>query len=423
MASENTGTCSGFGVRPERSISRGGGIELRNPHLGHEERPLLRRIAQTEANIHCLAFSPTDDLLASAGDEGVVTLRDLRKKVVPPPPPTTDEVLRKLLGAYRSYGLPTPPADVKLVRFDLGEQRRSLGLLMKPAQGRDKKANFWHMARWSLFRGEDSETVKFDVIEPTPAALRGRSSRWDLWDDDLAAAIHCKALGWDALASSLFESKDDIIPELAESDFAAKAWEYWKDELQERDGNWPEIARRLRTIANDRPNAVHPYEMEFLRSLEAAVVPSKAKPGSLEAMVDALIEIRRGKHDAGFGNGDGDDSPDRKLGLRGFEAVPILIEHLEDERLTKMYRHGFNNFRGYQYRVCDFATNILQDLAGSDLGALASSGRSVGQGHCPRLVERCQESRRRSLPLEPRPWREGGDVAQHNDARYHRPEI
>jgi WD40 repeat protein len=311
--------------------------------------------AYSGSEIYCVAFSPTEDILASAGDDGTVTLWDLAKKTVPEPPPTTDDLLRRLLAAYGLYGLPLPPVQTKLVRFDQ-DKESYLGLLVEPAKGKDQPAIFWHLDRFHGFFDPSEPDAKLQAIEPTPAAIRGNPR---LWDDKLPAAIHCKSLGWDALAKALFEA--EINSETAEEDLATAAWYHWSNKVQEPDGNWPEIARHLRTIVDARPKDFAAYQMQFVRSLELALIPSKAKPGSLEALVDDLVEVRQFQGEV--------DPRYQKLALRGFEAVPILIKHLDDKRLTKTYRQGFNNFHGYQYRVCDLATDMLQELAGKDLGA------------------------------------------------------
>jgi WD40 repeat protein len=326
--------------------------------------------------IYCLAFSATEDILASAGDDCIVTLWDLHKKTVPPPVASTDDMLQKLLAAYRLYGLPTPPAHARLVSFSRsrsGKAQHHLGLLVQPPQGKDKAAVFWHLGRWQALADPAGPEEKTEFVEPAPAVVRGDAL---LWDDDLLAAIHCKALGWHALAKTLFESRRVIIPETADADLASTAWLHWKSKIQDPDVSWPETARHLRSILNDRPKDFRSYDKDFLRSLELALVPSKATPGSLASLVDDLIEVRTGP----FGDLTKESAARyQKLALRGFEAVPTLIEHLDDERLTKRYRPGFNNFRGFHYRICDFATDLLQELAGDDLGAWRLRGDILGK--------------------------------------------
>jgi hypothetical protein len=53
--------------------------------------------------------------------------------------------------------------------------------------------------------------------------------------------------------------------------------------------------------------------------------------------------------------------------LKGFDAVPVLIEHLDDHRLTRGMTIGFNNFHSYHLRVSHVVSSILEDLAGDDV--------------------------------------------------------
>jgi hypothetical protein len=63
------------------------------------------------------------------------------------------------------------------------------------------------------------------------------------------------------------------------------------------------------------------------------------------------------------------DDPYAQLEARGLEVVPVLIEHLDDPRLTRAVTVGFNNFPTMPRRVAELASDLLQDLAGEELGA------------------------------------------------------
>lgn len=56
-----------------------------------------------------------------------------------------------------------------------------------------------------------------------------------------------------------------------------------------------------------------------------------------------------------------------KVILFGFEAVPSLIEHLDDHRLSNAEVPFFNNFSGYQLEVRHVASEILERIAGQVL--------------------------------------------------------
>jgi hypothetical protein len=146
---------------------------------------------------------------------------------------------------------------------------------------------------------------------------------------------------------------------------AGIAWRYWTDQLTKPDTDRAQIARHLKTIFADQPGAFDRPEREFLRWLDLSLVPSKAKPGSIEAMIDDLINVTHTKLRT---HGVDPDPRYLKVVLLGFEAVPVLIAHLEDDRLTRETKLGFNNFSGYHYRVRDVVSDLLQGLAGEDLG-------------------------------------------------------
>jgi len=48
--------------------------------------------------------------------------------------------------------------------------------------------------------------------------------------------------------------------------------------------------------------------------------------------------------------------------------VPTLIDHLDDDRLTRSIRQGFNNFPAWNLRIKDVVSDLLQELAGEELG-------------------------------------------------------
>src|SRR5262249_56595320 len=98
----------------------------------------------------------------------------------------------------------------------------------------------------------------------------------------------------------------------------------------------------------------------LLRSLEAALLPSKATPGSIEAQIDALVGAC--STNLSFFN----NEPDRyylRLVVAGFAAVPDLIKHLDDNRLTRIFVAHSHRPSEYQYRGRDVVVDLLNGLA------------------------------------------------------------
>jgi hypothetical protein len=100
----------------------------------------------------------------------------------------------------------------------------------------------------------------------------------------------------------------------------------------------------------------------LLKSLEEALVTSNAKPGSVARLIDDLTEMCNTRPQ------DGKPDPHYTLlAQMGFAAVPTLIEHLDDERLTRSIKHGFNNSPTYNIRVSDVVSDLLKELAGGEI--------------------------------------------------------
>jgi hypothetical protein len=52
---------------------------------------------------------------------------------------------------------------------------------------------------------------------------------------------------------------------------------------------------------------------------------------------------------------------------QGFDAIPVLIEHLDDERLTRAFRLGFNNSPPHFRLVREFVSEVIIYFADENL--------------------------------------------------------
>jgi hypothetical protein len=92
-----------------------------------------------------------------------------------------------------------------------------------------------------------------------------------------------------------------------------------------------------------------------------SLIPSNAGPGSDEALIDELIE--KGT----FGQLC-DSSAYKALAFRGFDALPAMIAHLGDDRLTRYPANGGGGFGRMNFlRVKDVVYRLLCDFAGKNL--------------------------------------------------------
>jgi hypothetical protein len=130
---------------------------------------------------------------------------------------------------------------------------------------------------------------------------------------------------------------------------------YSAEELLDSESDRARIVRRFRKVLDDQPDLATYERKTFLRSLEASLEPRHAKPGSVEALIDELVNVT---HDANRKRGDAGDEHYQRVATLGFSAVPALMEHLDDNRMTRTIK-GFDHLL-----VRDLVERILKGLAG-----------------------------------------------------------
>src|SRR5262249_20251666 len=136
------------------------------------------------------------------------------------------------------------------------------------------------------------------------------------------------------------------------------AWAHSKNELVRPDTDRARTARRMKALLAAEPRLDTKANRALLKSLEAALVPTTAKPGTVERLMDDRTEMcNRGRP---YGEADRHYT---RLAHAGFVAVPALIEHLDDDRLTRSVKQGFN-VPTWNMRVKDVVSDLLQELAG-----------------------------------------------------------
>ena len=127
----------------------------------------------------------------------------------------------------------------------------------------------------------------------------------------------------------------------------------------------------MQALLSSEPSFTEP-DRQVLASLEATLRPSVAKPGTIEAMIDGLVNVSDIYQDS--------RSPDPlvlKLSQLGFEAVPALLVHWDDARLTRGASPRVMNSEGYLVPVSAAVRNLVWHLAGDGLAAgLWSTGKA-----------------------------------------------
>jgi hypothetical protein len=279
--------------------------------------------------------------------------------------------LEQLLEDYRAYELPLPPKDAPLVRFvygiAYGEDEKEIphynfGFLFKPAgKGTDAVVLDGPRLRrpWSNYEVIVVDMRKISVDEIAKSS------------NSLILAIQCKARGWDSLAKQLFEKVQKAAATTPRAEVRQDAWKYCESELSRSQSDWSLAARHLHPLIESDPKLDTKWHRALLQSLDAALVPSKAPAVSIDALIDGLINAGP-EYGWVFDEELGDPSY-RRLVEKGFEAVPALIKHLDDDRLTRYRPKGHwsadaetRERHAQQYRVHDIVRDLLNGLAGEN---------------------------------------------------------
>jgi hypothetical protein len=188
----------------------------------------------------------------------------------------------------------------------------------------------------------------------------------------LAIAIQCHARGWDHLAGELLwisfqqEAGHQRSQFYQPAGLSAKdalpllAWAHWANELIRPDTDRAAIRKRLKALLAAEPISSSPSKRSLVHALDLALEPSRAESGSTEALIDGLMELSGTGHYLS-------EPPYCRLADLGFGAVPALIKHLRDQRLTRHAFPGVNNAPPRHHTVGDVVSSLLEALAGHEL--------------------------------------------------------
>ncbi len=296
--------------------------------------------------------------------------------------------LDQLVARAKEFGMPFPPADAPLMRFEAGRwsvaadgtyiPHYTLGFLLSRSTP-DKPGR--------VLRGPEegyANDHKKDWMAPAQP-LKGTEQNLSTETDHstfrvnslILTALQCKARGWSEFAEILLEEacKQDAghrfsafyhppgLP--SKSAFAFMAWGWFGNALVSPDSDRAAIAKHMKSLLAEELKLDSEVNRHLLKALDAAIAPSTAAAGSVEALIEDLMSVPGGLSRQ---RRDGPDPRELKVLALGFEAVPALIAHLDDIRLTRSVTQGFNNFPTYIRRLNEVVSDILKGLAGDELG-------------------------------------------------------
>lgn len=151
----------------------------------------------------------------------------------------------------------------------------------------------------------------------------------------------------------------------------AMAWTLLKDQVMERNSNRKEILARLSYIARVNPDVVPETDKDLILDLQLTLAARKSKPGSIESLIDDLTDHHGHPGLEGY---EADQVAFWKLAERGFEAIPVLMDHLDDMRLTRTKLREAKSDRMYDVRVAELCEYMLNKLAAEKFLVPMSAG-------------------------------------------------
>src|SRR5262249_8968726 len=123
---------------------------------------------------------------------------------------------------------------------------------------------------------------EYRQVEPTLEAAKGFSSE----QTNALFALQCYSRGWTKLAQHLLELSQKDQREGLKKTLVLYAWSYWDGQVNKPKFGLAQVANRLKQIIELEKKLDTKENREQIKELEIALAPTKAKPGSVEALID-----------------------------------------------------------------------------------------------------------------------------------------
>jgi hypothetical protein len=290
-------------------------------------------------------------------------------EVAPPPHATLDDVVKE----YLRLKLPLPPKDAVLARREYWFPKHLMCVNGVPEEerGRNKLVCEFGFVNPSgaprFFRGpgwDYPEDIDRSQLKNPDSPQPVHAEPWHIDEGSVAMAVVCKLRGWHERASEFHAravgsnlAREDGVTLL--QNLRRIAFRIAEAKLTERTSDRAAVFARPTRLYGENADLRTDANRILLARLGATVHFQRvAKPGSIHAWIDDLTdywEDPESKSEAG-------QEAYWKLVESGFDAVPELIKHAGDTRLTRS-----GSFIAGYVTVGHLCSRILFELSGRSI--------------------------------------------------------
>jgi hypothetical protein len=300
--------------------------------------------------------------------------------------------LKTLWKDYQAYGLPAPPAEAKLallqgrsVSWTNGKrhQDQHLVLLIRPASGKQRALYWAGCDAGPTWHGLDVRPIsaKEASIDKTAALpFESDHGRYRTYPD-LALAIQCYARGWKSLAEELLNRSRQAPkrnpfrrppprPRADRTSLAELAWNHFCNQFAWTKGDRKPIVEKLKKLLAGLHGLDTKAHRNVIADMERTLVAVKTRPESAEAALEGLLDYddvegswlgsgwRGAPHNTAHFN-----PHYKRLRDLGLAAVPLLLRHRDDFRLTRHIEVTMHGDYTWHLRIADVVAQLLNGLA------------------------------------------------------------
>jgi hypothetical protein len=296
-------------------------------------------------------------------------------------PEITSATLDLMLKKYLEYGLQLPPADAPLIAVS----GYGCAYLLGPPRG--EQARVWvgtssyevslpagsytlvpdasklSMFSWGLASFEEDATMAFALIEHSRGHERA------------ALAIAKRNLGPEQGFRPFRYEGLFVSPAEPQESVACLAFSHFLSECVTPGSDRSEILIRMQKLISENSKLSTTTSEKLIRCLTATVSNRYVGSDEKERLIDALCECTV--------QGIWLETPDPttraayrpiiSIADQGFEIIPTLINHVDDERLTRAIKPSLMNNPTDLWTVGQACSSILSQLKGFSTGFVGSS--------------------------------------------------